>query len=64
VKLCDFGVSNLVEMTRITKRASAGTTRYMPPEQLDDQLNTRIDVWALGCVFLQMIIGKTPYEGA
>lgn len=36
VKLCDFGVSNLVETTRITKAAGAGTTRYMPPEQLDE----------------------------
>ena len=36
VKVCDFGVSNLVETTRITKAAGAGTTRYVPPEQLEN----------------------------
>jgi serine/threonine protein kinase len=36
VKLCDFGVSNRVEMTRQTKSANAGTLRYMPPEQVDE----------------------------
>ena len=53
-------------MTQITKRAGAGTIRYMAPEQLsleDHILNTRIDVWALGCVLLQIITGKLPYEG-
>jgi len=35
----------------------------MAPEQLFDQLSPRIDVWSLGCVMLQMITGKTPYQG-
>lgn len=61
--MCDFGVSNRVELTRQTKAANAGTLRYMPPEQLDEQLNTRIDIWALGCVILHMITGKIPFDG-
>lgn len=63
VKLCDFGVSNKVEQTRVTCAARAGSIRFMPPEQLDEQLNTKIDVWALGCILLQMITGKLPFSG-
>lgn len=50
-------------MTRATKAANAGTLRYMSPEQLDEQLNTKIDIWALGCVLLQLVTGKAPFEG-
>jgi serine/threonine protein kinase len=63
VKLCDFGVSNKVESTRHSKAAMAGSIRFMPPEQLDEQLNTKIDVWALGCILLQMVAGRVPYWG-
>jgi len=52
IKLCDFGVSNKVEQTRVTSAARAGSIRFMPPEQLDEQLNTKIDIWALGCIIL------------
>lgn len=52
IKLCDLGISNKVDITKATKRANAGTLRYMSPEQLDEQLNTKIDIWALGCVLL------------
>lgn len=63
VKLCDFGVANRVEQTRSTQSANAGSLRYMPPEQFDEQLTQKIDVWALGCILVQMLSGKLPYHG-
>ena len=61
-KLCDFGISNYLDMTRVTKDAK-GTVRYMSKELLDCKLTNKIDVWALGCILLVMITGKQPYEG-
>jgi eukaryotic-like serine/threonine-protein kinase len=63
IKLCDFGVSNKIEKTTITASARAGSLRFMSPEQLDENLTHKIDVWALGCIMLQMVTGKVPYFG-
>ena len=63
LKLCDFGISNKVEQTRATVAARSGSIRYMAPEQLDDQLSPKTDVWALGCILLSLVSGKLPYQG-
>ena len=62
VKLCDFGISNYLDMTRATHDAK-GTVRYMSKELLDCKLTNKIDVWGVGCILLVMITGKQPYEG-
>ena len=33
----------------------------MSPEQLDGTLTNKIDVWAFGCVLLEIMTGKEPY---
>ena len=35
----------------------------MSPEQLEDQLSPKTDVWALGCIILQLATGQLPYKG-
>ena len=62
VKLCDFGVSGNVDDTRWTSDAR-GTIRYMAPELFDRKLTKKADIWAIGCILLQMITGKRPYHG-
>ena len=62
IKLCDFGVSNKVEFTKDTTAATAGSLRYMPPEQFDNQLNLKIDILSLGCIIIQMLTGRLPYS--
>ncbi len=45
-----------------------GTLSYMPPEQLAGQVehNTeyRVDLYALACIFYQLLMGFPPYEDA
>jgi len=62
IKLIDLGVSSRLDKTKATKQAG-GTPRYMPPEQLDNKLTFKVDIWAFGCVLLQFCSGLRPYSG-
>jgi predicted Ser/Thr protein kinase len=68
-KILDFGVAKFVNaqsMSGKTKIGSIlGTPWYMPPEQCQGFLTVdyRSDIYALGCVFYQMVAGKVPFAG-
>jgi serine/threonine protein kinase len=63
--LTDFGLAKRFDnATAVTmKGAVVGTVDYMPPEQITgDPTDARTDIYALGCVFFQMLTGKVPYQ--
>jgi serine/threonine protein kinase len=62
--LSDFGVARVLESEkRITLDGFAiGTPEYMAPEQWESiELDGRVDEYALGVVFYEMITGKLPF---
>jgi serine/threonine protein kinase/tetratricopeptide (TPR) repeat protein len=65
----DFGIARAfsVSAERITGTGLAiGTPAYMSPEQAagDPGLDARTDVYALGTVLYEMLVGEPPYTGA
>jgi predicted Ser/Thr protein kinase len=63
--LTDFGLakrsSTLAELT--VAGSIVGTADYMAPEQVSGEpADARTDIYALGCVFFQMLTGKVPFE--
>ncbi|MGA2925652.1 MAG: serine/threonine-protein kinase [Solirubrobacteraceae bacterium] len=62
--LTDFGLakrSDIVTALTMTGLV-AGTVDYMAPEQITGgDTDARTDVYALGCVFFQMLTGSVPY---
>jgi serine/threonine protein kinase len=67
VKILDFGLAKLAEgQEDVTKEQQlVGSASFLAPEQiLEGQSDPRSDVYALGILFYQMIVGKKPFTGA
>ena len=64
VKLCDFGVSQVLKSIYFT-RNKVGTPLFVSPEVLTNQpYNERADVWGLGCAVYYLATHETPFSGA
>ncbi|HUP51439.1 MAG TPA: LpqB family beta-propeller domain-containing protein [Longimicrobiales bacterium] len=67
--ISDFGIALAVTgggAGRLTETGlSLGTPHYMSPEQAtgDGSVGAATDVWALGCVLYEMLVGEPPYTG-
>ncbi|MEU9536768.1 serine/threonine-protein kinase [Streptomyces sp. NPDC048213] len=69
LKICDFGIARLIEETgtALTGTGTAiGTPAYMSPEQVrgDRDLDGRSDLYSLGCLLYQLLVGRPPFEGS
>ncbi len=67
--VADFGIALAASKaggTRMTETGmSLGTPHYMSPEQAmgDREISARSDVYALGCVAYEMLVGEPPFTG-
>ncbi len=66
--VADFGIALAVGAggTRLTETGlSVGTPYYMSPEQAtgDQMVGPSADIYAVGCVLYEMLVGEPPYLG-
>ncbi|KAL8093863.1 mitogen-activated protein kinase kinase 7-like [Apium graveolens] len=68
VKIADFGVSKLIDLTSDQRQIFSGTTAYMAPERFDscafgDDLDVFAgDIWSLGLTLMEIYNGYHPYH--
>ncbi|MFT3699864.1 MAG: serine/threonine-protein kinase [Kofleriaceae bacterium] len=69
VKLLDFGIAKLTDSAeeggrKLTKTGMLfGTPEYMSPEQArGEQVDSRVDVYAMGCILFQLVTNRVPFE--
>lgn len=64
LKLSDFGLASVEAARKITAAGrTMGTYRYMSPEQIRGKSEQKTDLYALGCVLFEMLVGHPPFAG-
>ncbi len=63
--LADFGIARMVSGARLTQTGmTSGTPLYMPPEQgVGAGGDHRSDIYSLGVILYEMLVGEAPYNG-
>ncbi|WP_327307145.1 Stk1 family PASTA domain-containing Ser/Thr kinase [Streptomyces sp. NBC_01298] len=65
VKVADFGLVRSVDSVTNTTGSVLGTVSYLAPEQIENGVtDTRVDVYACGVVFYEMLTGSKPHTGS
>jgi eukaryotic-like serine/threonine-protein kinase len=70
IKVLDFGISKVSSRLaeteeKLTKTSCAmGSPVYMAPEQMESakDVDTRADIWGLGCVLFELLVGRPPFR--
>ncbi len=67
--IADFGIAKAVSAAgseRLTSTGMAvGTPTYMSPEQASgEDVDARSDIYALGCLVYEMLVGQPPFTGS
>jgi serine/threonine protein kinase/tetratricopeptide (TPR) repeat protein len=64
ILVMDFGLARTIGGDGMTQTgALLGTIEYMSPEQsMGKTLDQRSDIFAVGLIFYELLIGKTPYK--
>jgi len=67
IRVMDFGIAKSEEGRRITFAGfspAVGTPDYMAPEQIKGKRgDERTDIYSLGAMLYEMVVGETPFEG-
>jgi len=64
-KIMDFGIARSLLGKGLTgEGAIIGTPEYMSPEQVEGkEADQRVDIYALGVILFEMLVGSPPFEG-
>ncbi len=64
VKVIDFGLARLADHV-VNETGISGTPEYMAPEQISgEEIGPAADIYAMGIVLYEMILGRTPFAGS
>lgn len=65
VKLTDFGIAQMLDTQRMTQTGQLlGSPAYMSPEHIEGKpLDFRTDIFAVGVVLYQLVVGELPFRG-
>ena len=63
VRVGDYGLSRLMSESRKSLSFSRGTPYYMAPELLRAKGDRRSDIYSLGVLLYECVVGEVPFQG-
>lgn len=63
VRVGDYGLSRMMSASRATLSMGRGTPHYMAPEMLKRRGDARSDVYSLGVMLYEALVGEVPFTG-
>ena len=64
VKVADFGIARITSSQNTLTREALGSVHYISPEQAKGgRVDDRSDLYSLGVVMYEMLVGRPPYDG-
>jgi hypothetical protein len=65
VKIGDYGLAKIMSASQHSgQTVSVGTVHYMAPEVGSGNYDRTIDIYALGVMLYEMLLGRVPFSGA
>ena len=63
IKLIDFGLNKILKKQKEKSYTICENPQYLAPEILsDNEYDSTVDWWSLGCIFYEILIGRAPYK--
>ena len=61
----DMGMATRMKTEHTSRSIEVVTRTYRAPELFfgDDQYGKAVDMWSVGCIFAEMVLGKPLFEG-
>ncbi|EZG43634.1 protein kinase domain protein [Gregarina niphandrodes] len=63
IKVIDFGLSEFFNHEKYIMTAG-GTVLYMAPEVFKFRMNSKCDIWSIGCLLYVLLSGHLPFNGS
>ena len=62
IKICDFGISKIMEKGNQDSRV-VGVPYYMAPELFSKRITEKCDIWSIGVILYLLLSGRPPFAG-
>ena len=63
IKLTNVGLSTILKKPKEKSDSNSGISEYLAPEIFSNkEYDSTVDWWSLGCIFYEMLIGRSPYK--